>query len=157
VKLSPSAHAGGKWRLSHTSVLGRPAVLEVDINFLLRTPLWPTVARDSLAIIEDRATAITVLDEHELAAGKIAALLARGASRDLFDTRELLRRVSLDTEKLRLAFVVYGGMNRVDWRAVSVESVTTTAQDVKRQFLPMLRRWSSSTTSTIMVRSILSY
>lgn len=29
VKRAPSEHAGGKWRLSYTSALGRPAILEV--------------------------------------------------------------------------------------------------------------------------------
>ena len=33
---------------------------------------------------------IPVLNIHELAAGKLAALFSRRASRDLFDTRELL-------------------------------------------------------------------
>ena len=139
VKRSPSEHAGGKWRLSYTSALGRPAVLEVDINFMLRTPLWPMLALDSLVIADNQAKAITVLDEHELAAGKLAALFARGASRDLFDARELLRRPALDKEKLRIAFVVYGGINRVDWRTVSALNVTTTVNDMKRQLLPMLR------------------
>ena len=40
------------------------------------------------------ATAINVLDIHELAAGKLAALLSRRRARDLFDCRQLLR---LDT------------------------------------------------------------
>ena len=71
--------------------------------------------------------------------GKLAALFARGASRDLFDARGLLLRSSLDTEKLRLGFVVYGGANRLDWRTVSVEAVATTVDDVKRLLLPMLR------------------
>ncbi len=105
VKRSPSEHAGGKWRLSYTSALGRPAILEVDINFMLRTPLWPPDERDSFIVINNQAKAIKVLDEHELAAGKVAALFARGASRDLFDARELLRRPALNMEKLRIAFV----------------------------------------------------
>jgi hypothetical protein len=67
-------------------------------------------------------------------------LLARGASRDLFDARELLARDTFDRDKLRLAFVVYGGINRVDWRTVSASAVTTTASDVKRQLLPKLRQ-----------------
>lgn len=138
-KRSPGEHAGGKWRLSYTSALGRPAILEVDINFMLRTPLWPTAKRDSLVVIDTQAKGIPVLDEHELAAGKLAALFARGASRDLFDARELLRRPSLDMEKLRTAFVIYGGINRADWRTISVVNVTTTADDLKRQLLPMLR------------------
>lgn len=139
IKRAPDDHAGGKWRLSYLSALGRPAILEVDVNFMLRVPLWPAVKRDSFEFIGDRARNVLVLDHHELAAGKLAALLARGASRDLFDARELLRSTSFDAGKLRLAFVVYGGINRVDWRTVSIDAVTTTVKDVKRQLLPMLR------------------
>ncbi len=138
VKRAPSDHAGGKWRLSYMSALGRPAILEVDVNFMLRTPLWAPLKRDSFEFIGDRAKGVPVLDDHELAAGKLAALLARGASRDLFDARELLKSRSLDPSKLRLAFVVYGGINRVDWRTVSADAVGTTVDDVKRKLLPML-------------------
>ena len=45
----------------------------------------------------------------------------------------------LDQTKLRLGFVVYGGMNRKDWRTVSIEDVTADASDVKRALVPMLR------------------
>lgn len=140
VKRAPIEHAGGKWRLSYTSALGRPAILEVDVNYMLRVPLWDPTPRESGEFLGDRARKILVLDDHELAAGKLAALLARGASRDLFDARQLLAVGSFDTDKLRLAFVVYGGINRVDWREVSPEAVTTTVDDVKRQLLPMLRQ-----------------
>lgn len=140
VKRAPSQHAGGKWRLSYTSALGRPAILEVDINYMLRVPLWDPTPRESREFLGDRARQIQVLDDHELAAGKLAALLARGASRDLFDARQMLAEDAFDTDKLRLAFVVYGGINRVDWREVSTDTVTTTEDDVKRQLLPMLRQ-----------------
>jgi len=140
VKAAPSEHAGGKWRLSYTSALGRPAILEVDINYLLRVPLWNPTLRDSREFLGDQATKIQVLDDHELAAGKLAALLARRASRDLFDARQLLVEDAFDPDKLRLAFVVYGGINRVDWREVSADTVTTTVDDVRRQLLPMLRQ-----------------
>jgi predicted nucleotidyltransferase component of viral defense system len=139
VKRSPSEHAGGKWRLSYTTALGQPGIIEVDINFMLRTPLWSPVKMDSHVIAGDQAKAITILDEHELAAGKLAALLARSASRDLFDARGLLLRPALQVDKLRLAFVVYGGINRIDWRTITVDSVSTTADDAKRLLLPMLR------------------
>jgi hypothetical protein len=62
-----------------------------------------------------------------------------GASRDLFDARELLRAGTLDRAKLRLGFVIYGAANRVDWRTVSAESVSVTARDVGQRLLPMLR------------------
>ncbi|MCA9575968.1 MAG: nucleotidyl transferase AbiEii/AbiGii toxin family protein [Sandaracinaceae bacterium] len=155
VKRAPGEHAGGKWRLSYTSALGRPAIIEVDVNYMLRVPLWDAAPCDSKPFLGDRVTRLNLLDRHELAAGKLAALLARGASRDLFDARELLARDTFDRDKLRLAFVVYGGINRVDWRTVSASEVTTTASDVKRLLLPMLRqdirpadeeveRWTSS-------------
>jgi predicted nucleotidyltransferase component of viral defense system len=140
LKRAPVEHAGGKWRLTYTSVLGRSAILEVDLNYLHRVPLWPPVKRDSREFIGSRAKQIRLLDTHELAAGKLAALLARGASRDLFDARQLLASGALDSARLRLAFVMYGGMNRVDWRTVSAEAVTTTVGDVTRQLVPMLHR-----------------
>jgi len=52
---------------------------------------------------------VRLLDLHELAAGKLAALLSRNASRDVFDAVELLRREDLDRAKLRLASSSTGG------------------------------------------------
>jgi len=46
VKRIPAGHAGGKWRLSYTGVRG-PGTLELDVNFPLRTPLWPQAPADS--------------------------------------------------------------------------------------------------------------
>ena len=80
-----------------------------------------------------------MLDLHELATGKLAALLSRKASRDLFDVHLLLTSVDLDRERLRLAFVVYGAMNRRDWREVSVHDVDFQEKDLKDQLLPLLR------------------
>src|SRR5688572_24834765 len=82
------------------------------VNFLLRTPLWPIAFVDSKSLGGVAAKQIPVLDHHELAGGKLAALCARNASRDVFDARELLRQkeVQLDDAKLRLAFVIYGSV-----------------------------------------------
>jgi hypothetical protein len=76
---------------------------------------------------------------HELAAGKLAALFGRHASRDLFDVRELLRLNGLDHRRLRMGFVVYGGSNRLDWRTLSLDMIGTTSQEVSRQLVPVLR------------------
>lgn len=140
VKRVPTEHAGGKWRLSFVAAAGGTGTLELDVNYMLRSPLWPTELRSpaSLAGIPTGG-AFPILDAHELAAGKLAALMARGASRDLFDVRELLGPGTLDAGKLRLAFVVYGALHRVDWRTVGTEAVTTSATDVTEQLLPMLR------------------
>lgn len=135
----PTEHAGGKWRLSYTNTAGSPDRLEVDLNFMLRVPLWPVEILDSVQVGPASATRIAVVDRHELAAGKLAALCARRASRDLFDARELLRRTDLDRSRLRLAFVVYGGLNRKDFRTQRIEDIGGDAQELKRELLPMLR------------------
>lgn len=140
VKRVPTDHAGGKWRLSFAAAAGGTGTLELDMNYLLRSPLWPVNMRRPFALPGVPShEAFPILDPHELAAGKLAALLARGASRDLFDTRELLRPGTLQPAKLRLAFMIYGAANRVDWRTVARDAVTTSAADVTEKLLPMLR------------------
>ena len=86
IKRVPTDHAGGKWRLTYIGAKGGPGNLELDVNFMLRTPLWPCVTKDCHAVGSVRAAPVRVLDLHELTAGKLAALLARSASRDVFDT-----------------------------------------------------------------------
>lgn len=135
----PGEHAGGKWRLTYSSAASGSSTLELDVNYLLRTPLWPVLAKDSQRIGPYQATKIPVVDLHELAGGKLAALLSRTASRDVFDTCELLRHQDLDRTKLRLAFVVYGGASRKDWRTVSMEDVRVAPIELQTQLLPTLR------------------
>jgi predicted nucleotidyltransferase component of viral defense system len=139
VRRSPTDHAGGKWRLSFISVHGRTGTLELDVNFMLRTPLWPLVTRDSQTLGPFRATQVPVVDIHELVAGKTAALMARSLARDLFDVRQMLSAPDLDQAKLRLAFVVYGGINRRDWREVAIDEVQADPDEVDRMLLPLLR------------------
>lgn len=135
----PTDHAGGKWRLSFNRIAGGTGTLEIDVNFMLRAPLWPVQRVDSRPVGTFLAKDIPVVDVHELAAGKLAALLSRTASRDLFDASQLRHVGGLDAEKLRLAFVVYGGMSRKDWRAVSVDDITIDAAEARVMLLPLLR------------------
>lgn len=139
VKRMPSEHAGGKWRLTFVNTAGSYDKLEVDLNFMLRVPLWPVAALDSKQLGPVVAKEIAIVDRHELAAGKLAALCSRNASRDIFDARELLRRDDIDRDRLRLAFVVYGGLNRKDWRTVRVDDIAADARELKRELVPMLR------------------
>ena len=74
-----------------------------------------------------------------MAAGKLAALLARRASRDLFDAHHLLLRGGLDPQRLRIAFVVYGAMNRKDWRTVSTDEIAFEPRELRNQLVPTLR------------------
>jgi hypothetical protein len=49
------------------------------------------------------------------------------------------RSTALDVKKLRIAFVVYGGINRRDWRRVSLETVKADPARVERELVPLLR------------------
>jgi len=132
-------HAGCKWSLRFESAMGAPSNLEVDINFMFRIPLWQTRAMDSRAIGAWQVRDIEVMDIHELAAGKLAALLSRKQARDLFDVHQLLQLKELDRDRLRVAFVVYGAINRKDWRYVSVENLDFNAEELEYHLGPLLR------------------
>ena len=153
VRRAPSEHAGGKWRLSYANAAGRPGNLELDVNFMLRVPLWPIALFDSRAMGTITVKQIPIVDRHELAAGKLAALCARQASRDLFDACGLLQQkeLSLDTAKLRLAFVIYGGINRKDWRSVHIEDIEADPAEVERELVPMLRSEIAPTKRTLKI------
>jgi hypothetical protein len=45
VRRAPTEHAGGKFRLRYTAAAGGTGTLEVDVNFLLRRPLFPIERR----------------------------------------------------------------------------------------------------------------
>jgi predicted nucleotidyltransferase component of viral defense system len=137
---TPDKHAGGKWHLAYASALGGSAELQLDVNFMLRVPLWPVVARDSRTLGHAGAHHVPVLDVNELAAGKLAALLSRHASRDLFDAHQVLVSDLLDPELLRIAFVVYGAANRVDWRTVAIRDVFFEGRELRDQLIPVLHR-----------------
>jgi len=139
VRRVPEDHAGGKWRLAYERAAGGTGTIELDLNFLLRRPLWLPARRNSISIAQTSARGIVVLDEHELAGGKLAALFGREASRDLFDAHGLFCRGGLDAKKLRLAFVVYGAMNRRDWRSISPDDVDMDPRDASVRLVPLLR------------------
>ena len=139
IQRQPKQHAGGKWLLRYGSALGRQASLEIDLNFMYRVPLWPIMAQDSRQVGSHKVEGVPVLDLHELAAGKLAALLSRRASRDLFDTHQLLTKRKFDLGRLRTAFVLYGAMdNTRDWRTVSPADVAFNPRDLKNRLLPTL-------------------
>lgn len=151
IRRSPTEHAGGKLSLRYNSALGQTAQLEVDLNYMLRVPLWPAVYKDSISIDSFQAKAIPTLDIHELMAGKLSALFARHASRDLFDAHYFFKYYNqvIDKERLRLAFIVYGAANRIDWRTISVENIAFTENELKNQLAPVLSHGFIQKTSSL--------
>lgn len=76
---------------------------------------------------------------HELAAGKLNALLEREVSRDLFDSHQLLTKWPLDIEKLRLAFTVYAGMRKQSWQKINIEHIKFSVKDIRDKLIPVLK------------------
>jgi len=134
---NPRGHAGGKTVLIYQSVVGTKGRLEIDLNYVYRIPLWDTEWR--LSPTWPKPTRVKVLDIHELAAGKLNALLEREASRDLFDSNQLLTQWPLDAEKLRLAFTVYAGMRKQNWQEIKVDNVKFSVKDIRDKLIPVLK------------------
>lgn len=134
---NPRSHAGGKTVLIYKSVMGNKGRLEIDLNYIYRLPLWETSWRFSPDW--PKATRVRVLDIHELAAGKLNALLEREVSRDLFDSHQLLTKWPLDKEKLRLAFTIYAGMRKQSWQMITVEKVKYSVKDIRDKLIPVLK------------------
>lgn len=86
-----------------------------------------------------QAVGIQVVDVHELAAGKLSALMSRRQARDLFDCSNLFRLGGLDRERLRLSFIVYGAMSRRDWRTLAPNDVDFDIADLEQRLIPTLR------------------
>lgn len=137
---SPSDHAGGKYNLRYASAITPTGTLQFDMNYMYRVPLFPVTPMDSRPVGSYSGLGVPVMDIHEIAAGKLAALLSRHAARDLYDAQRLLSSGLLDSDKLRLAFVVYGAINREDWRKVTVESVGFESRELEDQLIPVLSR-----------------
>jgi len=140
IRRIPEKHAGGKWQLRYASVLGGNGNLEVDLNFMFRTPLYGIHKQCSHNIGTRKTKEIALLDIHELGAGKLSALFGRHASRDLFDAHQLLTKCSLNAEQLRLACLVYGAMGSKDWRQISIDEIHFEEKELKDQLIPVLRK-----------------
>lgn len=134
---NPRSHAGGKTVLIYKSVMGTKGRLEIDLNYVYRSPLWEPEWRSSP--IWPKVTRAKILDIHELAAGKLNALLEREVSRDLFDSHQLLTKWPLNNEKLRLAFTVYAAMRKQGWQHITVDHVKFSVKDIRDKLIPVLK------------------
>ncbi len=66
-------------------------------------------------------------------------LLGRDASRDLFDSHQLLTQWPLNNEQLRLAFTVYAGMERDNWQRISLDNIKVDVEDMRNKLFPVLQ------------------
>jgi hypothetical protein len=137
---SPSQHAGGKFRLRFTSVLGGEQNLELDISFVARVPIGELVEREAVlpGFEQERVLTYTL---PELAAGKFTALLARVVARDQYDAVRILDHdpAILETLEFRLPFTCFAASAREDARGWSGRLAALDPQDVRTRLVPVLR------------------
>ena len=136
----PSEHAGGKWAIRYPSAIQGQGIIEIDLNYLDRVPLWTVTRINSFKLGDFQATNIPVQDIHELASGKLRALFSRHSSRDLFDAHQLMNQQHIDMDKLRLGFIVYGGSSRVDWRHIKLKNIHFKWREFQNMLIPLLRK-----------------
>lgn len=137
---SPSEHAGGKFRLRFTSVLGGEQNLELDVSFVARVPLGGLVERNAVLPGFEQALALSYTLP-ELAAGKFMALLARAVARDQYDAMRILEHDPdmLGRLEFRLAFVCFAAAAREDARSWSGRLAALDPKDVRSRLVPVLR------------------
>ena len=136
----PIEHAGGKWLARYASVLGGNAVLEVDVNYMARQPLFGMSRMECLHLGGAQASNVLVLDLHEVVAGKLVALFDRQAARDLFDARRILSIAKLDWHAIKAAVLAIGASGRRDWRTMSLEAIQGDQLELRQKLAICLPR-----------------
>ena len=156
LKRVPSEHAGGKWRLGYRSFAGITQNIELDLNYMHRIALMPIEKRSSFPLGSFKANDIPILNIHELAAGKLCALIARCKPRDLFDAYHLLNCAELDLTTLRKCFVVYASFNKVDFSEISdLGELKFDTQQFRQELMETLAHGTVNDTPQVYLEKLL--
>lgn len=140
VKRTPTEHAGGKFRLRYSSVIGGMQNIEIDVSYVARVPLLGTERRKTL-FPPGEPVEVPALTLPELAAGKFTALAQRGYPRDSFDAALLLKLKPdlLEDPGFRLAFVCSMAGGHFDPRDIDASSREPDMSTIDSQLVPLLR------------------
>ena len=133
------SHSASQWILNYNQATRGKDSIKVDLNYLRRVSILEPQNIEPSNIGSFEFKSFPVLDINELAAGKLKALFERNSSKDLYDVHKILNKTELEEEKLRVAFVVYGGSSRQDWRKISLEKLDSKYTNMKNTLFNMLR------------------
>lgn len=134
----PDEYACRKYTATYQSYFSGRGNIQVDINYLHRVTYWLPQKMNSSTLDSLVAKNVPIISMYELTGGKLAALLARTASRDLFDVAQIATKVSSSDPLMRLAYVVYGAKQPKDWRRVTLDAVRIDATELADRLLPVL-------------------
>lgn len=139
---STEDHAGQKFYFRYRSALGTPARLQVDINFLFRTPVLPVQSHPVWSPLDEASLETSVVAMGELMAGKMLALIDRSAARDLFDVANYSTRTGLPalSPRDRLVFIALSGVLNHSLANYTIERVQRVTDDsIATQLYPLLQ------------------
>jgi len=141
VQRSSDAHAGRKIYLSYTGAAGTRDRIEVDLNFLFRTPLGVVSRRPMWQPPGIARPEVLVVPPEELFAGKLRATLDRAMPRDLFDTVRLPNYAgrlwgTLRLRRIHVALAITLPHPLYDYGRERFERVTD--RNIQEQLAPML-------------------
>jgi predicted nucleotidyltransferase component of viral defense system len=141
VRNVPAEHAGAKWRLQAPGAFGGTFTLEIDLNFLMRIPVWGVQSKSPYPLDEDYNFDCNTVSFEELFAGKIKALMDRSAARDLYDVFKLSKvHDSFEMSKLRKNLILFGITCNDDWRKKNYNTIDgIDLKMVNEQLNPLLR------------------
>ncbi len=142
VQQSADEHAGRKYYLQYNNAYGMADRIELDLNYLNRVPLGADAEMTMWQPGELTPPAVRVSAVEELWAGKLCALLARSAPRDLWDVARLLEQVAAVrvSHLFRRVFIALAGTLDHPVHAYGPERLKrVTEATVKEQLHPVLR------------------
>ena len=132
------SYALSSFHFSYHRASGGRDSLKVEVNFLMRQPLYNISSLRPRELGSMNFPKFPVLNIHDLLAGKLKGLFEREAARDLYDASTFLGQEQFQLDKLKLAFLVYGASSRVDWREISSDDINYELEDVENNLYPML-------------------
>jgi hypothetical protein len=142
VQRSADAFAGRKIYLTFASTLGKRDRIEIDLNFLFRVPFAGTITRDIWQPGELDRPRVKVVGWDELAAGKMLALLDRGAVRDIWDVGRLptLQGQAIESPSFRARFVALSATLEEPLPSYTMKHLQerVTDREIAQQLIPLL-------------------
>jgi hypothetical protein len=148
ISRNPTSHSGGKYIFRYQSALGHTGNLELDINYMHRLMFLSSQEKESVDIAGFK-TKFLVQSYEEVVAGKLCALFSRSASRDLFDTYQIVKQSNFDFNNLRNLFLAYAAMDKkCDWRKIGLNNIHVEQIELKNKLIPMLSITKANTLKT---------
>lgn len=127
--------------LSYLNHLGRDDRVEVEVNYLHRTPALDPVKLKAVQLGDEPACEFLVLATEELLAGKYKAMIDRTHPRDLYDLYKFgTSKPTVNRALLRNLTLFFCGTLPHNLATYTMERcMRTTAEDLKVQLYPLLK------------------